>query len=657
MKQRKNIASPVLDVNNLPADTTEQMVRSSLADGSQSDPIRVHKVKMHMPVYQASSAASVQHKSLKQDIAAIQAYLPFVNDEGQSVYDESRHRGRVKYQFTSIDDLARAAEKTHQHGLAKQHDRQCGQVIRREAHVSGSVVLSQEVYALAANSIAAILQDAAARGVTLTINREGTRVRLTFLATFQLGGAPDLAAHVTAHNSRLIVRDAVAATIGDMATNIQEYMSRVRKSFVSAPFRGVRGASLCTQMAKPLLLSLCNEWRGRGHVHCNNRSKVIVMYASSPENLKQLQRELNDLAAEIKCSSQSISLDAVFPLVCRKRDSIVKECGLESIRLTRVLNIANVFGSTESIARFVEHVTKLREKLAKKKAADDGRACSICWCEFEVNDSVFRSPTCEHSMHHECALNLLRVEPAKTPVVCAMCGVAYPAEVVVTQATSDEASLRFLLEASMSTFLQRSEIKKKIVPCVQVGCQQLLVADNRAAAYCSLCETSYCLDCSSTMERACVSHQGMTCAQASAANTTEDLEPEMLRLRNHIQNKILTLRCPGCEAAFYDFTGCFSVTCETCKICFCGYCFKNCGADAHPHVLECPENPWPKSYFPIGIDYYVAFSASNVKRQTPQVKAALLAIENVTLRQMVFESIEPDLRSSNVVVSPGDVGL
>ena len=43
--------------------------------------------------------------------------------------------------------------------------------------------------------------------------------------------------------------------------------------------------------------------------------------------------------------------------------------------------------------------------------------------------------------------------------------------------------------------------------------------------------------------------------------------------------------------AFFDFDGCFALTCSHCKTGFCALCLKNCGADAHPHLGargECP---------------------------------------------------------------------
>lgn len=64
-------------------------------------------------------------------------------------------------------------------------------------------------------------------------------------------------------------------------------------------------------------------------------------------------------------------------------------------------------------------------------------------------------------------------------------------------------------------------------------------------------------------------------------------------VRMDIVENILTLRCPNpeCRAAFYDFDGCFAVTCTKCMHQFCGWCLKG-GAkheDMHGHVAQCKE--------------------------------------------------------------------
>ena len=73
-----------------------------------------------------------------------------------------------------------------------------------------------------------------------------------------------------------------------------------------------------------------------------------------------------------------------------------------------------------------------------------------------------------------------------------------------------------------------------------------------------------------------------------AIQDIEEREAEKIRL-DLIEN-VLTLRCPRCKTAFLDYTGCAALTCSTCKAGFCAICLKDCGNDAHAHVVRCPEN-------------------------------------------------------------------
>ena len=83
----------------------------------------------------------------------------------------------------------------------------------------------------------------------------------------------------------------------------------------------------------------------------------------------------------------------------------------------------------------------------------------------------------------------------------------------------------------------------------------------------------------------------------------EQLEHELSRLRSldaterqttdAVQrvHDMLTLKCPRCAAAVFDFDGCFALKCPRCGCGFCAWCFKDCQADAHAHVRTCTRRP------------------------------------------------------------------
>jgi hypothetical protein len=77
-------------------------------------------------------------------------------------------------------------------------------------------------------------------------------------------------------------------------------------------------------------------------------------------------------------------------------------------------------------------------------------------------------------------------------------------------------------------------------------------------------------------------------------NALDERGPRVLMHRRHIEAEILLPRCPrpDCRRAFYDFDGCFAVSCGSCPCKFCGWCLLDCGDDnAHPHVASCSEKP------------------------------------------------------------------
>ena len=64
--------------------------------------------------------------------------------------------------------------------------------------------------------------------------------------------------------------------------------------------------------------------------------------------------------------------------------------------------------------------------------------------------------------------------------------------------------------------------------------------------------------------------------------------------RDIIIENVMQLICPRCHQAYPEiidgqtvFDGCFALTCDkaSCGCGFCGYCFTDCEADAHSHVI------------------------------------------------------------------------
>ena len=55
------------------------------------------------------------------------------------------------------------------------------------------------------------------------------------------------------------------------------------------------------------------------------------------------------------------------------------------------------------------------------------------------------------------------------------------------------------------------------------------------------------------------------------------------------RNTVLNLRCPHCQAVYFDFSGCMAIDCGFCQKSFCGYCHQatQTSRGAHEHVRNC----------------------------------------------------------------------
>ena len=106
----------------------------------------------------------------------------------------------------------------------------------------------------------------------------------------------------------------------------------------------------------------------------------------------------------------------------------------------------------------------------------------------------------------------------------------------------------------------------------------------------------------------------------------DDRGRKVLMARKHIEEEILEMRCPrrDCRRAFYDFDGCFALSCGACTCKFCGWCLADCGdQDAHPHVARCSEKP-PNAdtYFGSSRDFKDSHTKL-CKRKVPEFLASL----------------------------------
>ncbi|KAJ1496096.1 hypothetical protein T484DRAFT_2757674 [Baffinella frigidus] len=90
-------------------------------------------------------------------------------------------------------------------------------------------------------------------------------------------------------------------------------------------------------------------------------------------------------------------------------------------------------------------------------------------------------------------------------------------------------------------------------------------------------------------------------AELQRLRTLDEGQRKVLAARKHVEEEILTSKCPRCRTAFLDFEGCCALKCSRCPCNFCAWCGKDCSnssQEAHQHVARCAAKP------PGADDYY-----------------------------------------------------
>ena len=104
-------------------------------------------------------------------------------------------------------------------------------------------------------------------------------------------------------------------------------------------------------------------------------------------------------------------------------------------------------------------------------------------------------------------------------------------------------------------------------------------------------------------------------------------------LRNIIVERDLTLHCPRCGQAFFDFQGCCALHCkDSCGAAFCGLCLTDCGENAHPHFYSIHK----------GVNIYdvVAFETARRKRCLENLIAAVKeVVEDKEVCKLLIEDL------------------
>jgi hypothetical protein len=117
----------------------------------------------------------------------------------------------------------------------------------------------------------------------------------------------------------------------------------------------------------------------------------------------------------------------------------------------------------------------------------------------------------------------------------------------------------------------------------------------------------------------------------------------VLLARKHIEEEIMQLKCPrqSCRRAFFDFEGCFAISCSSCTCKFCGWCLQDCGdGDAHPHVRQCAKVPrGADALFPLMPTVREAFEKTHKERCRELVKEYIDTRVDSDIREEVRQEV------------------
>lgn len=162
-------------------------------------------------------------------------------------------------------------------------------------------------------------------------------------------------------------------------------------------------------------------------------------------------------------------------------------------------------------------------------------------------------------------------------------------------------------------------------------------------AECRSCRLTYCLTCGEKANAAVSHEEGAGCLPLEKMGVSI--------IRRQLLDLLYT-RCPGCQAVFFDFEGCFAITCDHCGASFCGFCLElGQSSDAtHRHVQRCSANTNGDYYGDIGIFHRLA-RARNRKR----VIEFLQSMTDKSVARALLNDVKLDLAQYQVSITALDV--
>jgi len=373
---------------------------------------------------------------------------------------------------------------------------------------------------------------------------------------------------------------------------------------------------------------------GSALVRCDPQRRELRIWGES-EPRERAQAALRKLYADLLQSHpNSVPLGREqFVAVVRLGlvDELKAACGARSVSLDLQARALLVEGAPEVLKRALAFLaTRLRENTAPAVVqSSDGEEtlCAVCWSPPEAPVKL----ACSHEYCGSCLGDWLRATCSagggpSFPIECLADGCKRPVAIADLSAALSQGAMHNLRRAALGDYVNANLDWLQF--CISPGCGGIFPLNEARVARCSDCGICICTSC--RVEE----HEGLTCNQFLQAKAPPD------RLRLRVIEEILTLQCPRCAQAFFDFEGYFALRCSKCPCGFCGWCLADCGTDAHKHVITCAAKP-PRAdvYFGTRTEFEVA----QRKRQSQRLQVLLDTLP-LDERDRLVQALATDLK-------------
>lgn len=169
------------------------------------------------------------------------------------------------------------------------------------------------------------------------------------------------------------------------------------------------------------------------------------------------------------------------------------------------------------------------------------------------------------------------------------------------------------------------------------SCGQNVPTGGATHVTCRSCTTLTCVAHGRTAKREFDAEKRIFTLARCCEPSTDEHRTSICELLNH--------RCARCKVivdlvSFDSVKDCLSIICDACGCRFCGWCFADCGKDAHAHVRACPVNLKPGELY-CSVDVYQGhlrqLSAQRVMQYVRQLPAEIdrVALFNACAGELV----------------------